>query len=199
MNDATQAEARLKEIQSLAQEVYEKQTRLAELLRSGPEEPVEDAVFQGADGDVRLSELFGDQDDLILVHNMGRSCPYCTLWADGFNGVWPHLKNRAAFVVVSPDAPIDQAEFALSRGWAFPMVSDAAGDFTRDMGYVGEHEGKTMRLPGFSTFKRRADGSIVRIANAPFGPGDPYAGIWHLFTLLEGGAGTWRPQFAYDA
>ena len=189
--------ARLEEIGRLAQEVHEKQARLSELLRSGPPEPVDDVVFAGADGDVRLSELFGDKDDLILVHNMGKSCPYCTLWADGFNGVWPHLQDRAAFVIVSPDDPETQAEFALSRGWAFPMVSDAPGAFTEAMGYLGEHEGRRMRLPGFSTFRRRPDGSIVRIANAPFGPGDPYAGIWHLFALLDGGAGAWGPRFTY--
>ncbi|HEY4822831.1 MAG TPA: hypothetical protein VIH83_04000 [Candidatus Bathyarchaeia archaeon] len=37
-------------------------------------------------GKAALSTLFGKKDDLILVHNMGRSCPYCTMWADGFNG-----------------------------------------------------------------------------------------------------------------
>ena len=198
MGEQTEADARTEEIRSLYQDIQAKQKRLAELLRSGPEEVVEDWVFDGPKGKVKLSELFGDQDDLILVHNMGRSCPYCTLWADGFNGVWPHLASRAAFVVISPDDPETQAEFALSRKWAFPMASDAVGDFTKAMGYLGEHQGQAMRLPGFSTFKRKASGEIVRIANAPFGPGDPYAGIWHLFALLDGGAGEWGPKFEYD-
>ena len=64
----------------------------------------------------------------------GRGCVYCTMWADGFNGVVPHLEDRAAFVVVSPDEPHVQAEFAASRGWRFRMVA-ARSDFTGDMGY----------------------------------------------------------------
>src|SRR5262249_37920202 len=76
-------------------------------------EPVEDYAFTRADGEsVRLSGLFGGKDTLIVIHNMGRSCPYCTLWADGFNGVYAHLSNRAAFVLSSPDKPDEQRQFA---------------------------------------------------------------------------------------
>ena len=73
-----------------------------------PEE-VPDYVFANADGAVRLSELFTDKPDLIVIHNMGASCRHCTLWADGFNGIYDHLANRAPFVVSSPDAPDTQA------------------------------------------------------------------------------------------
>jgi len=55
--------------------------------------------FATVDGEVSLADLFGPKRDLFVVHNMGRSCAYCTMWADGFNGVYPHLANRAAFVV----------------------------------------------------------------------------------------------------
>jgi predicted dithiol-disulfide oxidoreductase (DUF899 family) len=63
-------------------------------------------------GSVQLSDLFGEHEDLIVIHNMGVSCPYCTLWADGFNGLIRHLEDRAAFVMVSPDPPDIQKEFA---------------------------------------------------------------------------------------
>lgn len=72
---------------------------------------------------IRLSELFGNKKDLILIHNMGNSCPYCTMWADGFNGLLQHLQDRAAFVVSSPDDPMTQKDFASSRGWKFKMIS----------------------------------------------------------------------------
>ena len=42
---------------------------------------------------------------MLLVHNMGKTCAYGTLWADGFVGVLPHLTRRAAVVVMTPDAP----------------------------------------------------------------------------------------------
>lgn len=187
------------EMEALYREIDAKQKQLAEMLKSDPPEVVEDYTFAADDGGtVKLSELFGDKTDLILVHNMGRSCPYCTLWADGFNGVVPHLESRAGFVVVSPDDPATQQDFAASRDWNFRMVSDAERRFTKDMGFLGEHEGKTMTMPGFSTFKRRDDGTIVRIARSFFGPGDLYSGIWHLFALLDGGVGEWQPKFSYE-
>ena len=79
-------------------------------------EPVKDYTFRRAGGgSVRLSELFGDKTDLFVIHNMGQSCSYCTLWADGFNGAYAHLSNRAAFVVSSPDTPENQRKFGESR------------------------------------------------------------------------------------
>src|SRR5215470_17237168 len=87
-------------------------------------EPVKDYAFRGANGaTIKLSELFGEKDTLFVVHNMGASCRYCTLWADGFNGVFEHLRSRASFVVASPDAPEKQRLFAQGRGWRFPMIS----------------------------------------------------------------------------
>jgi predicted dithiol-disulfide oxidoreductase (DUF899 family) len=100
-----------------------------------PEE-VADYTFARADGGtVRLSELFGDKDTLFVIHNMGAACVYCTLWADGFNGVYDHLRSRAAFVLSSPDAPAQQQTFAASRGWKFPMISYQGTSFGEDMGY----------------------------------------------------------------
>src|SRR5438874_12537398 len=54
---------------------------------------------------VALSSLVGDPRDLMVVHNMGQSCRYCTMQADGFNGPSPYLANRSAFSLVSPAAP----------------------------------------------------------------------------------------------
>jgi peroxiredoxin len=91
--------------------------------------------FRVPDGIVTLTELFGDHEDLMVVHNMGVSCPGCTLWADGYNGIHQHVTSRAAFVVSSPDAPEVQQKFAASRGWVFPMVSHMGNSFAEDMGY----------------------------------------------------------------
>src|ERR1700720_1296302 len=119
-----------------------------------PEE-VENYRFATTDGPVRLSELFGGKEYLFVIHNMGKGCPACTMWADGFNGVLPHLENRAAFVVSSPDDPATQAEFAAARGWRFRMVSHQGSDFAAAMGYRSEGGW----LPGVSVF-RNEDGRI---------------------------------------
>jgi len=170
--------------------------KLVELRRQASGETVEDYTFQRPNGYVKLSSLFDGRDDLILVHNMGKSCAYCTLWADGFNGLLPHLEDRAAFVLVSPDDPKAQEEFAAGRNWNFKMVSSQGSNFTKEMGY--ENNGNP--LPGFSTFTRNSDRSIQRIAHAPFGagdPSDPYCAAWHLFDLLKDGDNGWQAKFEY--
>ena len=81
-------------------------------------EPVRNYSLKSSDGmAVPLQQLFGDKDTLIVIHNMGAGCVYCTMWADGFNGVYDHLRDRAAFVVTSPDPPEKQRQFAQGRGW----------------------------------------------------------------------------------
>ncbi len=167
-------------------------------LKRGNPHTVEDYTFVGPDGnELHLSDLFGEGDDLILVHNMGSRCPYCTLWGDGFNGVYHHLSDRAPFYVVSPDSPEKQREFAESRGWRFPMISDQATEFTRAMGYLFDNDGKSWWMPGVSVFKRSADGTITRVAKDIFGPGDPYCSIWPMFDLLADGPGNWQPSIHY--
>lgn len=166
---------------------------MREIQAAAEGEPVEDYVFETPDARVRLSELFGDRDELILIHNMGKSCPYCTLWADGFNGLFDHLDDRADFVVSSPDAPSQQREFAASRGWRFPMVSHRGSSFAEDMGYKGADGWH----PGVSVFIR-SDSGIQRIADAPFGPGDDFCSLWHLLDLLPDGPAGWQPRYRYD-
>jgi hypothetical protein len=97
--------------------------KMRETLANVEPQEVKDYEFTNSDGAVRLSELFGHHEDLIVIHNMGVSCSYCTLWADGYNGIHQHVVPRVGFVVSSPDQPIVQQRFAESRGWKFPMVT----------------------------------------------------------------------------
>lgn len=157
-----------------------------------PEE-VEDYELATTTGKVRLSELFGDKKELFVIHNMGAGCPGCTLWADGFNGVLPHLESRAAFVVCSPDAPEAQEQFKTSRGWRFRMASHQGTSFAADMGYRGDKGW----MPGVSVFVRDG-GKVLRVSNTQFSPGDDFCGVWHLFDLLPEGPAGWQPLYRYD-
>jgi len=154
---------------------------------------VENYTLATTEGPVTLEALFGDKDDLMVIHNMGSSCAYCTLWADGYNGVYPHLADRAAFVVSSPDSPAAQEKFAESRGWRFPMVSHQGTGFAEDMGYRGENGW----MPGISVF-RQENGRILRVSDAAFGPGDDFCTAWHFLDLLPGGPAGWQPKFRYN-
>ena len=155
-------------------------------------EPVKDYALRRLERTVSLSELFGGNDTLFVIHNMGASCPYCTLWAEGFNGVYEHLRSRASFVVTSPDPPEKQATFAQSRGWRFPMASIAGTTFAHDMGYW-QDDGP---LPGVSVLKR-SNGRILRVADTSFSPGDDFCAVWHFLDLLPEGAAGWQPKYKY--
>lgn len=181
------------EVEKLEEHLVAQHEKLAELKRQLPRKEVQDYTLAGPQGPVRLTQLFGDKNDLIVIHNMGKGCRYCTLWADGFNGVFPHLQDRAGFAVCSPDSHETQQQFAQSRGWRFPMVSGHGSTFIEDMGFRGEKSW----MPGVSTFSRSADGKIYRVAKAPFGPFDPFSGIWHLFALLGDGVKDWEPKYQY--
>ena len=156
-------------------------------------ETVRDYDFTTVDGPVSLSDLFKDSNDLIIIHNMGASCPYCTLWADGFNGVYPHLASRAPFVVCTPDAPKAQWQFANGRGWRFPMVSHMGTSFAADMGYRGD-SGRW--IPGISVFRKNGN-TIFRVSDTGLGPGDDFCSVWHFLDLFPEGRGEWAPRFSH--
>ena len=183
----------VQELKAVAKQHAQLNKQLAKLTPKPAPEVVQNYALDTANGAVQLSDLFGKHDELIVIHNMGAGCAYCTLWADGFNGVVPHLENRAGFVVVSPDAPAAQAKFAASRGWTFKMASAHNSNFTHDLGFAS----KGNHMPGVSTFKKQKDGSIVRVNKAVFGPGDLFCGVYHLFDLLPAGRKGWGPQMRY--
>jgi len=180
-------------MQDLRRRIEETRREMHALRDSAEPESVVDYTFSNLDGPIRLSDLFGRRKELFVIHNMGTSCPACTMWADGYNGVYDHLTSRAALVVSSPDAPEVQRQFASSRGWRFPMVSHAGTKFAEDMGYRSARGGW---MPGVSVF-RRGEGGLLRVGDTAFGPGDDFCSVWHFLDLLPGGAADWHPRFAY--
>jgi len=184
------------EISKTRREIASAKSKLAKLTRKLPMQEISpDLVVRDWQGnELTISELFGDKEDLIIVHNMGRACAYCTMWADGINGVVKHLENRSAFAVVSPDSPKVQKEFAASRGWEFRMLSGEGTTFIKEMGFEDPRGGF---MPGVSTFHRDGSGKIFRVSKDQFGPGDDYCVVWHFFDLLKEGSRDWEPAFSY--
>ena len=181
------------QISALEKEIEAKKKELIEARRSLPAVTVEDYELKKPDGSsVRLSELFGEYDEMILIHNMGTGCRHCTLWADGLNSFWPYIKTKSAFVLTSPDPVAKMAPFVSSRGWNYPVVSTNESTLTADFGMYTEKDGY---WPGFTTLKKHADGTITRHAQAYFGEGDDYCAIWPMFDLLPSGLGDWEPNY----
>jgi len=175
-------ESELGDIEKKIEEMRKKKIELNSQLASMD---VKDYTLKDREGkDVKLSEMFGENNYLILVHNMGRACSYCTMWADGFKDTYKEIEKKAPFVLVSPDSPEVQKKFAESRGWDYKTYSAAGTDFIFDMGYDFIKDGKHNYWPGVSVFEKKEDGSMRRVAKDYFGPGDFYCNIWHFIDLL---------------
>jgi len=181
--------SRIKEIEAQIEALTDE---LWNLRKDQPGTPVaEDYEFVRSDGTpTHLSDLFGDLDHLLIIHNMGESCRYCSLWADGFVAVAPLIKEVASFVLVNGDSPETQREVAEGRGWNFLMVSDHEATFTRDIEMLTEQG----RWPGVTAFFKQPDGTILRMNQAVFGPGDAFSPIWHFLSLRKGGINGWEPR-----
>lgn len=181
-----------KEIFELEANLMKETERLAALKRKQPSTSVMDYNLTDLNGELKLSRLFGQKKSLLVIHNMGSSCNYCTLWADTINGFLPHLESESSVIICTPDSPEVQRQFALSRGWKFRMVSDQEKSFSKDSGYLKD-DGKFW--PGYSTYSKNSDGQIVRTGRGIFGPMDLYCGLWHLIPNLINSE--WHPKKSY--
>jgi len=180
------------EVAALETQIYELTIKLNQLRQAEVGSEVRNYSFATQGGATSLLELFGEQDTLLLIHNMGQGCRYCTLWADGFNGFLPHLESAMSVAMVSRDEPELQRQFANSRGWRFLMASHSGGEYMTEQS-VTEGAGN---MPGAVVYTR--DGDAIRRKNAVvFGPGDRFCSAWNLLALAGLGENNWTPQFAY--
>jgi len=180
------------EIAALEQQIYELNQKLVALQKTNPGTPVRNYTFATLSGEVTLQDLFGDKGELLVIHNMGQGCRYCTLWADGFNGLLPHLESALSVVLVSKDPPELQRRFAGARGWRFRMASHGGGDYIREQ----TAQAGVDNMPGAVLYRRSGD-AILRANSAVFGPGDRYCALWSLLGLAGLDEGTWTPQYGY--
>jgi predicted dithiol-disulfide oxidoreductase (DUF899 family) len=180
------------EIAKIEKQLYELTTKLNELRKNHSGDEVPNYTFATLDGDVTLLELFGESDRLLVIHNMGQGCRYCTLWADGFNGFVSHLESAMPVVLVSRDAPELQRTFANSRGWRFRMASHGGGKYIEEQTVM--KGGKN--TPGVVVYERDGD-RITRKNAAEFGPGDLFCSIWNLLGMAGISEADWTPQYNY--
>lgn len=95
-------------------------------------------VFEGSNGRQTLSDLFDGRSQLIVYHFMfgpdwDAGCPSCSLFADSFNGIVVHLRQRNVTFVVASRAPYSMLDAYRRRmGWGFTWVSSGESDFNRD-------------------------------------------------------------------
>ena len=182
------------EISLQEKKVQEETRKLLEMHRANPGNKIKDYTLNTAGGPRTLSSFFGDKKEMFLIHNMGKKCSYCTLWADGINGFTDHMKDRAALLVVSGDDVVTQTDFANSRGWRFPMASTQGTTLFQDLGFHDPK--KELNWPGVSIIARDADGTLWQKARASFGPGDLFSSIWNFIGMLPSNV-DWSPKYKY--
>jgi len=163
--------------------------------------------FDGPDGRLSMTDLFGDKSQLIVYHFMmgpgwEEGCPICSFWADSFDGTSVHLAHRdAAFVAVSR-APFAEIEAYRRRmGWSFPWVSSAPSDFNFDFGVSStpEHlaagseynfrrvEKPMEESPGLSVFARDDAGQIFHTYSTYSRGLDPINSAYQLLDVTPKG------------
>lgn len=175
-------------------------------------EIAQDYEFDSDAGPVKLSELFGDKDTLIVYSYMygpatEQPCAACTSILDGLDGEAPHVEQRASLAVVAKSPMARIRDFASQRGWSqLRLVSSAGNDYQRD--YHAETESGS-QIPALNLFIRR-DGRIHHFWNAEllYAPQDPgqhsrhVDSIWPLWNLLdltpEGRGANTHPKLSYS-
>lgn len=192
-------------------ELRDRVEEVAAMRRSLPPGPVvPDYTFIDMDGKpVPLSELFtAGKNDLIVYHLMYWSkdddfCPMCSLWIDGFNGIAPHITQRANFIVASR-APVEKLQaWGKRRGWdRLRLLSDDGPQFARDID-AEDAEGN----PDSTIAVLRREGANIRhfytahpmLEDRERGI-DLLCSAWHLFDLTPSGRGDWYgDNEAFDA
>lgn len=173
------------EIQSIDKEIETLRKKRIELNAKAGAMSVENYKLRDREGkEHSLYDLFDGKNYLIVIHNMGKGCSYCTMWADGMKDTYREIEKKASFILVSPDKPEIHKEFAESRGWGFRSYSSFGSEFTYDLGYEVRKDSRSYYWPGVSVLEKLDDGSVIRVGKDFFGPGDFYCNIWHFIDLL---------------
>jgi predicted dithiol-disulfide oxidoreductase (DUF899 family) len=166
----------------------------------------EDYVFAGAEGEVRMSELFAPGKDSLVIYSFmfprdssddrpgpetGKAaslplhegpCPSCVALLDQLDAAMRHGGEHVNFAAVAK-APIEfVADFGEQRGWQWlRLLSSAANTYNRD--YLGETESGA-QIPTLNVFHR--DGETIRhfwATELMFAPADPGQHPRHVGTL----------------
>jgi predicted dithiol-disulfide oxidoreductase (DUF899 family) len=165
-----------------------------------------DLEADGPTQQVRLVDLFGNHDVLVVYHLMfhpddDQACPMCSLWVDGLHGVSHHIAQWSGCAVIGK-APLDKLRaWARHRGWqGLRLVSSHGTSFNADM-HVETAKGG--QWPAVSVFARDRDEVrhvVTESADFPDRTGrgiDLLSPVWNVLDLLPQGRGEWNPDNTY--
>jgi predicted dithiol-disulfide oxidoreductase (DUF899 family) len=164
-------------------------------------------VFDGSNGRETLAQLFQGCSQLLIYHFMygadwKEGCKNCSFWADSFNSITAHLKNRDVTMIVVSRAPYPKLKaFQKRMGWSFKWVSSGTTDFSHDfnVSFTPEEMKATVfynyerrkfplsEAPGISVFYKDDAGTIFHTYSC-YGRGlDAMNGAYQLLDLVPRG------------
>ena len=134
------------ELLDAEKELLRRSDELARRRRELPWVRIEkDYRFETDEGSASLKDLFRGRSQLLVYHFMfgygfrltdeRRGCTGCSLVADHFDAVIPHLNGRDITLVCVSIAPRRELQdYKRQMGWQFPWVSSLGSDFSYDFG-----------------------------------------------------------------
>jgi predicted dithiol-disulfide oxidoreductase (DUF899 family) len=158
--------------------------------------------FQTPCGAHPLSDLFGDQSQLLVYHFMfgpqwKEGCPSCSMVADQLNAIAPHVAQRDVSLMLVSRAPLEELRaFKARMRWNNLMWASSDGsDFNQDFGVAlneaqiqsgkfynyGTQPFPVDEAPGLSAFIKR--GNDIYHTYSTYGRG--LEGLLGVYALLD--------------
>ena len=147
-----------KELLAKEKEFTHARDELTRQRQALPWEAVEkDYVFEGPNGKETLADLFDGRSQLLVYHFMfdpddEAGCPVCSFWADNFDPIVQHLRQRDVTMIAISRAPFPKiATYRERMGWSFKWVSSSQNDFNFDYGASFRPEKRDQAVYNYGT------------------------------------------------
>jgi predicted dithiol-disulfide oxidoreductase (DUF899 family) len=147
-----------KELLAKEKEFTHARDELTKQRQALPKEMVEkEYVFEGPNGKETLADLFEGRSQLLVYHFMfdpddEAGCPVCSFWADNFDPIVQHLRQRDVTMIAISRAPFPKlAAYKERMGWSFKWVSSFENDFNHDYGVFFAPEERDERIYNYGT------------------------------------------------
>ncbi|HTF32817.1 MAG TPA: thioredoxin family protein [Myxococcota bacterium] len=177
--------------------------RLSQQRRDLPWERVEKQYsFEGPKGKESLPQLFDGRSQLIVYHLMfdpswKEACKSCSFWADNFNGIVAHLRQRDVTLLAISRAPFQLLEgFKKRMGWSFKWVSSFDTDFNHDyqVSFTPEELAKGQIYYNYEKGQRPFSGEAPGISVFYQ---DPHGDVFHTYSCYARGLDMMNGAYHY--
>jgi predicted dithiol-disulfide oxidoreductase (DUF899 family) len=124
-------------------------------------------------------------------------CPHCSFWADHYDPVVSHLKQRDVSFVVVSRAPLEKLEsFKKRMGWRFKWLSSGETDYNFDFQASFRPE-EIARGKVFYNYESVAMGDMTDREGISVFYKDPKGRIFHTYSTYARGIDMVNPTYQF--